>query len=105
MMRRPPRSTRTDTLFPYPTLFRFVHDGHQRPEGGRVVPPVGACAHHERGDERARRADEYAEEGGGETDDREPPVLPAEPRYAGQPRHQGEEGAEDALEQDRKSVG
>src|SRR3546814_19664224 len=22
MMRRPPRSTRTDTLFPYPTLFR-----------------------------------------------------------------------------------
>src|SRR3546814_12837806 len=24
MMRRPPRSTRTDTLFPYPTLFRSV---------------------------------------------------------------------------------
>src|SRR3546814_3953504 len=24
MLRRPPRSTRTDTLFPYPTLFRSV---------------------------------------------------------------------------------
>src|SRR3546814_4508598 len=29
MIRRPPRSTRTDTLFPYTTLFRSVrfHDG------------------------------------------------------------------------------
>src|SRR3546814_17115807 len=28
MIRRPPRSTRTDTLFPYPTLFRsLVGDG------------------------------------------------------------------------------
>src|SRR3546814_2074483 len=30
MIRRPPRSTRTDTLFPYTTLFRSVRDG----EGG-----------------------------------------------------------------------
>src|SRR3546814_7100920 len=30
MIRRPPRSTRSDTLFPYTTLFRSqaVHDGH-----------------------------------------------------------------------------
>src|SRR3546814_17786300 len=28
MIRRPPRSTRTDTLFPYTTLFRSGHDGH-----------------------------------------------------------------------------
>src|SRR3546814_18591283 len=27
MIRRPPRSTRTDTLFPYTTLFRSPHDG------------------------------------------------------------------------------
>src|SRR3546814_9302359 len=27
MIRRPPRSTRTDTLFPYTTLFRSVHQG------------------------------------------------------------------------------
>src|SRR3546814_4094288 len=25
MLRRPPRSTRTDTLFPYPTLFRSLN--------------------------------------------------------------------------------
>src|SRR3546814_4544641 len=32
MIRRPPRSTRTDTLFPYTTLFRsvFVEVGNQR---------------------------------------------------------------------------
>src|SRR3546814_7116541 len=35
MIRRPPRSTRTDTLFPYTTLFRSVRDeaeirGHRR---------------------------------------------------------------------------
>src|SRR3546814_10641705 len=29
MIRRPPRSTRTDTLFPYPTLFRsWLNDVH-----------------------------------------------------------------------------
>src|SRR3546814_4522742 len=30
MIRRPPRSTRTDTLFPYPTLFRS-HDRRHHP--------------------------------------------------------------------------
>src|SRR3546814_15151854 len=33
MIRRPPRSTRTDTLFPYTTLFRSAAS-------------VGACKHH-----------------------------------------------------------
>src|SRR3546814_9736533 len=28
MIRRPPRSTRTDTLFPYTTLFRSLGHGH-----------------------------------------------------------------------------
>src|SRR3546814_8334576 len=28
MIRRPPRSTRTDTLFPYTTLFRSAHHAH-----------------------------------------------------------------------------
>src|SRR3546814_2542598 len=28
MIRLPPRSTRTDTLFPYTTLFRSLHDLH-----------------------------------------------------------------------------
>src|SRR3546814_16534877 len=35
MIRRPPRSTRTDTLFPYTTLFRSVH---RREEALGVVP-------------------------------------------------------------------
>src|SRR3546814_12196639 len=30
MIRRPPRSTRTDTLFPYTTLFRSYKDGRTR---------------------------------------------------------------------------
>src|SRR3546814_18373103 len=30
MIRRPPRSTRTDTLFPYTTLFRSTGDGMRR---------------------------------------------------------------------------
>src|SRR3546814_5224754 len=29
MIRRPPRSTRTDTLFPYTTLFRSLLRGHR----------------------------------------------------------------------------
>src|SRR3546814_15891511 len=45
MIRRPPRSTRTDTLFPYTTLFRsdrpnhFYHDRF----GYREVGVSGAC--------------------------------------------------------------
>src|SRR3546814_10110689 len=32
MVRRPPRSTRTDTLFPYTTLFRSRIEGSERPD-------------------------------------------------------------------------
>src|SRR3546814_19159262 len=44
MIRRPPRSTRTDTLFPYTTLFR---SGLGRPRpwisgAGALLPPFGA---------------------------------------------------------------
>src|SRR3546814_16510884 len=35
MIRRPPRSTRTDTLFPYTTLFRSFH--HRQVHEGNVV--------------------------------------------------------------------
>src|SRR3546814_13107032 len=31
MIRRPPRSTRTDTLFPYTTLFRSLHPRENAP--------------------------------------------------------------------------
>src|SRR3546814_4668285 len=35
MIRRPPRSKRTDTLFPYTTLFRSAAGAHQRRPGAR----------------------------------------------------------------------
>src|SRR3546814_5311235 len=38
MIRRPPRSTRTDTLFPYTTLFRSLGDAPEiAARGGRPV--------------------------------------------------------------------
>src|SRR3546814_3396571 len=40
MIRRPPRSTRTDTLFPYTTLFRS--GGLGRVRGGRAAAPRSA---------------------------------------------------------------
>src|SRR3546814_13965108 len=49
MIRRPPRSTRTDTLFPYTTLFRSdqalvaaLGRGHQAVAGGRGVAGLDA---------------------------------------------------------------
>src|SRR3546814_19116144 len=40
MIRRPPRSTRTDTLFPYTTLFRSVYEAGLSP----LVLETGASA-------------------------------------------------------------
>src|SRR3546814_6301902 len=56
MIRRPPRSTRTDTLFPYTTLFRSDNQAGQEPccsERPAHVPHVGmhhrsAHGHHPR---------------------------------------------------------
>src|SRR3546814_18280156 len=42
MIRRPPRSTRTDTLFPYTTLFRS--GGGRRPRRRRARPRAGPQA-------------------------------------------------------------
>src|SRR3546814_15390533 len=44
MIRRPPRSTRTDTLFPYTTLFRSPARGTLRTPGRRRRAGAG-CAH------------------------------------------------------------
>src|SRR3546814_13567781 len=48
MRRRPPRSTRTDTLFPYTTLFRSAVDGKvkmslQHPHGLSISPEARAA--------------------------------------------------------------
>src|SRR3546814_4927342 len=40
MIRRPPRSTRTDTLFPYTTLFRSAFDVVDREQRGRPAQPA-----------------------------------------------------------------
>src|SRR3546814_20757173 len=69
-IRRPPRSTRTDTLFPYTTLFRSegarVAQLHACARGGAHVEPVtvearphrgfgGPTGHHLRGGGRQQR--------------------------------------------------
>src|SRR3546814_5319323 len=49
MMRRPPRSTRTDTLFPYTTLFRSLAVGDQClgiDQGGAVFEQRGQAQQH-----------------------------------------------------------
>src|SRR3546814_4217395 len=42
MIRRPPRSTRTDTLFPYTTLFRSAGIGYARSSPPRRGGGIGA---------------------------------------------------------------
>src|SRR3546814_12199036 len=44
MIRRPPRSTRTDTLFPYTTLFRSGE--HCRDRAGAPAQEVAQLPHH-----------------------------------------------------------
>src|SRR3546814_3652367 len=42
MIRRPPRSTRTDTLFPYSTLFRSRNDGFRDTRGVHFTARLSA---------------------------------------------------------------
>src|SRR3546814_10805113 len=83
MIRRPPRSTRTDTLFPYTTLFRSVrrasgralHPGPRTNDGGdrkprsagnRTAPQVRLlrfrCQVHRRDDRACLRSEEHTSE-------------------------------------------
>src|SRR3546814_4980121 len=69
MIRRPPRSTRTDTLFPYTTLFRSAEgSGHSRPlraartrRAGRGRCEKGGCRHRRR-QAGGRRSEEHTSE-------------------------------------------
>src|SRR3546814_10980607 len=45
MIRRPPRSTRTDTLFPYPTLFRSRTSSFALRNSKDTVPQIAARLH------------------------------------------------------------
>src|SRR3546814_3228866 len=53
MIRRPPRSTRTDTLFPYTTLFRSQRVAHPRQDVGEDDAELGDTEHPGREDEVA----------------------------------------------------
>src|SRR3546814_5330360 len=61
MILRPPRSTRTDTLFPYTTRFRSARRQHEHrlaPRIGQQEPEDGGTDfRRSRGDGRARRPD------------------------------------------------
>src|SRR3546814_4154578 len=67
MIRRPPRSTRTDTLFPYTTLFRSQGAGRRRPHDhqcGAEPPPLPAQGRAPAGAAQAanRRSEEHTSE-------------------------------------------
>src|SRR3546814_7348964 len=60
MIRRPPRSTRTDTLFPYTTLFRSIVSWTTVLPRGCAVP-AGRGQHADR-TARAKRSEEHTSE-------------------------------------------
>src|SRR3546814_7964305 len=65
MIRRPPRSTRTDTLFPYTTLFRSAEE-HDLRERARLAwaygRRAGGRAEGRRGGRGAWRSEEHTSE-------------------------------------------
>src|SRR3546814_5038207 len=52
MIRRPPRSTRTDTLFPYTTLFRSSHQPTKPTKPARPPHSSFTSDHYDTGHER-----------------------------------------------------
>src|SRR3546814_9281339 len=61
MIRRPPRSTRTDTLFPYTTLFRSRSEGFDFGECRGAGLRGGADRRHQ-GHEDRHRSEEHTSE-------------------------------------------
>src|SRR3546814_6117756 len=78
MIRRPPRSTRTDTRFPYTTLFRAVGETgnradhrQQQPDAARTQPPAHRDRRRDGAVEQAREFERIGDdEQRGERDDR-----------------------------------
>src|SRR3546814_4514427 len=67
MIRRPPRSTRTDPLFPYTPLFRSGRSLGRRASGIRQLPgavrnPAGTSFGGEEGDPSGGRSEEHTSE-------------------------------------------
>src|SRR3546814_13636968 len=63
MIRRPPRSTRTDTLFPYTTLFRS-EGGEAAPDSHDLRNPrlLGGCGGRQRHRNGGQRSEEHTSE-------------------------------------------
>src|SRR3546814_4732898 len=111
MIRRPPRSTRTDTLFPYTTLFRSAHavPSRQRMSFHRCthIPgrpgrnPYGAChAYEEVREEGPGQGCQSCEEGRCEKG-----CQSQEGRQGQEGRRQeGGKGEKTGREEDRKST-
>src|SRR3546814_19219262 len=100
MIRRPPRSTRTDTLFPYTTLFRSCSDIHA--SSACQIPPLAKVAREngreigitlggEHGERMTRRPHDKAGN----------PLLEAEAERRGDRAVDDRDGARPAAEQDR----
>src|SRR3546814_5589586 len=78
MRRRPPRSTRTDTLFPYTTLFRSLR-GARPPDAGQTAAATALGARVPDWRTRPRRAPQAAPVRPGRQ--RHAPVAPSTPGY------------------------
>src|SRR3546814_3770772 len=64
MIRRPPRSTRTDTLFPYTTLYRSPHERapHEQPHQPHHLPRPRRASPAPAGADPRRRSEEHTSE-------------------------------------------
>src|SRR3546814_11038940 len=100
MIRRPPRSTRTDTLFPYTTLFRSgdriesEHQAQKRGAGhGRPAPSVRSLPAPEVVESAAHREEDGDGEDGaeGRIGAALPPDQPCERQRGQAHRHRSEE--------------
>src|SRR3546814_19916227 len=97
MIRRPPKSTRTDTLFPYTTLFRSL-DARLQPLLSLTVQdqPIG-------GDQQHLEKDEEVEQVARQKCAVQPQQLKLEERVE-MPAAPVEPGQDCVAKQDRKSV-
>src|SRR3546814_20849367 len=112
MMRRPPRATRTDTLFPDTTLFRSVQHPQNQSPGPVMGDPERAHDLEDAADQQPRADQQYQRERAGkgvedrdrarnDTQHAKQKFDPA--RAAGQGRYSGDD-RENAVDEDRKSV-
>src|SRR3546814_9785508 len=99
MIRRPPRSTRTDTLFPYTTLFRSPGRIAAAAPQALLVPP--GCED-EKGREQPGRSDLHREIGNRVHRDVE---RPADVRQQRQDMEDGNDHGPEAMRQKRQGDG